>query len=72
MFPADPNRAYTPRKNVPVFTIVEGDLFENGKPFEGTREQMATRIGCGVMNFTRSCRCGKCDSCLIGKAYLAR
>lgn len=28
------------------------------------------RVGAAVLNYTRFCGCGRCDSCLVGRAFL--
>lgn len=61
----DLDREYPERTNPPkVAKSDSGTLRINGEPVSDIR------IGAGVMNYTRYCGCGKCDSCLIGRVAL--
>lgn len=53
-----------PRSKLPRLILFQGDIYMNGKKIDDKR------IGCGVLNYTRYCGCGNCDSCLIGKVFL--
>lgn len=43
-----------------------GEVYVNGEHWNGNR------VGAAIMNFTRTCQCGHCDSCLVGKRFLRK
>lgn len=43
-----------------------GEVYVNGEHWN------QSRVGTAIMNFTRFCLCGHCDSCLVGKMFLKK